>query len=1249
MKLRSLLAIAALSALTFMACDQLEKQEEASITVTPTELTFDETGEPSQEIVLRATRDWRLSGTAPEWVALSKSSGMAGEYTITVSVDPNRENNRETELQFTIGLYNTFVKISQSGTQGEVTYETITCKEFIEKADTSTVYRLKGKVSGFNSKYCSFNLTDDTGTVVVYEVNNKAEWTDVIKNGGVATARGVYKLYTGTNGSVKHEMVAAYIEEFDAGNLGTPKGTGTITDPYNPAGIAKAVEGLTWTSTTEYDTTEPVFVKGKVSAISEVFTTDFGNASFTLVDAEDGSGYFEAYRVLYVGNRKFTANDTQIQVGDVVVVYGKMMNYRNDTPETASGAFVYELNGKNEGGIIEQGTPKGDGTLRNPYNPSGITKAVANFKWTSNTDCDVTEPVYVKGKVSRIDEEFTTNYGNGTFNITDEDGKSNFVAYRVLYVGNRKFTASDTQIKVGDEVVVYGQVMNYKGETPETTSGGFLFELNGVSNGGVIEQGTPSGDGTLQSPYNPSAITKVVENFKWVSNDSCDVTKPVYVKGKVSKIDEEFNKQFGNGSFSITDLDGKSNFVAYRVLYLNNQKWTEADPQIKVGDEAIVYGQVMNYKGTTPETTTGAYLYSLNGYLGSIIEQGTPKGNGTLENPYNPSAATVAVANLTWTSTTEYQSTEKVYVKGKVHSISEQFGTKYGNASFRLVDEDGKSCFEAYRVNYLQGEKYEKGDTLKVGDEVIVYGKIMNYQGKTPESVTGAYMYSLNGYVGEQKPTGTPKGNGTVTDPYNPAGVNAFAARLTWTSSSEYQTSDVVYVKGKISKIASKGTYTEGGTYGNASFYITDVEDGQGEFYVFRALYLKNKKFEAGQTDIKVGDVVVVCGKVMNYNGDTPETVSGQAYLYSLNGDQGQDTPEATPKGTGTAADPYNPAAATQVASKLTWTSSSDYQKTDDVYVRGKIGKIASKGTYTEGGTYGNASFYLVDAEDGTGEFYVFRALYLQNEKFQTGQTDIKVGDEVVVCGKLMNYQGKTPETVAGEAYLALLNGKDKSEVQPQFGVEQTQIKVGAAATGATVKVTGNVAWKATSTATIEGGVVTGNGAGEVSVAFDANTDTEKEKTYTVTVTTEAEGVATKEIVVTIIQAKKSEGGQVVEVSMGQAALAAAACKGAVVNVDDVISFTNSSDYGTATATELRIYKGQTFAVKAEGRTIIKIEMNCSASGTTKYGPGCFGAGAPNGYQYSDKSGIWTGESDNVAFTATDNQVRVLELKVTYK
>ena len=125
---------------------------------------------------------------------------------------------------------------------------------------------------------------------------------------------------------------------------------------------------------------------------------------------------------------------------------------------------------------------------------------------------------------------------------------------------------------------------------------------------------------------------------------------------------------------------------------------------------------------------------------------------------------------------------------------------------------------------------------------------------------------------------------GSLANPYTPAEAAAAVAGLSWTSNTEYESTDEVYMKGKICRIASGGTYTEGGTYGNASFFLSGDGTGDGEFQVFRALYLGNKKFEAGQTDIKVGDEVIIYGKLMNYKGNTPETVSGKAYLYSLNG-----------------------------------------------------------------------------------------------------------------------------------------------------------------------------------------------------------------------------------------------------------------------------------------------------------------------------------------------------------------------------
>ena len=697
--------------------------------------------------------------------------------------------------------------------------------------------------------------------------------------------------------------------------------------------------------------------------------------------------------------------------------------------------------------------PTGSGTKDDPYNVIAALKAVENLTWTSNDDYQSTDYVYVKGKISRIGDKGTYTeggtYGNATFWISPDGSTVNeFEVYRALYLGNKRYSSGQRDIQVGDEVIIYGKLMNYRGNTPETVSGtAYLYSLNGETDGGGGDAGDPKGTGTAADPYNPAAAIAAVANLTWTSNDNYQTTGIVYVKGKISRIaDNGTYKEggsYGNASFYISEDGGTSGeFYVFRALYLGNKKYASGQTDIKVGDEVIICGKLMNYRNNTPETVSGtAYLYSLNGETGGGGgSQGEPKGTGTLADPYNPAGAAAAVANLTWTSNDDYQTTGVVYVKGKISRIADKGtftdGGTYGNASFYIVEEGTDNEFYVFRTLYLGNKKYESGQTdIKVGDDVIICGKLMNYRGNTPETVAGSsFLYSLNGKSegGGEGGGGdvTPKGSGTLADPYNPAGAAAAVANLTWTSNDDYETTDVVYVKGKISSIANNGTFTGGGTYGNASFYISEDGSSDGTFYVFRTLYLGNKKYESGQTDIKVGDEVVICGKLMNYRGNTPETVAGSSYLYSLNGKTdggeggGEGGGDGSPKGTGTLADPYNPAAAIAAVADLTWTSNDDYQSTDVVYVKGKISSIANNGTFTGGGTYGNASFYI--SEDGTsdGAFYVFRTLYLGNKKYESGQTDIKVGDEVIICGKLMNYKGNTPETVAGSSYLYSLNGK---------------------------------------------------------------------------------------------------------------------------------------------------------------------------------------------------------------------------------
>ena len=86
-----------------------------------------------------------------------------------------------------------------------------------------------------------------------------------------------------------------------------------------------------------------VYVKGQITNIKEVETEKFGNATYTISDDATAANKLTVYRGYFYDKGKFTSKD-QIKVGDVVVVYGKLVNYKNNTPQVTYSS-VYSLNG----------------------------------------------------------------------------------------------------------------------------------------------------------------------------------------------------------------------------------------------------------------------------------------------------------------------------------------------------------------------------------------------------------------------------------------------------------------------------------------------------------------------------------------------------------------------------------------------------------------------------------------------------------------------------------------------------------------------------------------------------------------------------------------------------------------------------------------------------------------------------------------------------------------------------------------
>lgn len=90
----------------------------------------------------------------------------------------------------------------------------------------------------------------------------------------------------------------------------------------------------------------------------------------------------------------------------------------------------------------------------------------------------------------------------------------------------------------------------------------------------------------------------------------------------------------------------------------------------------------------------------------------------------------------------------EVYVKGTISEITE-VSTSYGNATY--IISDNINTLTVFRGFYINGDRFTAADQIKVGDEVVVLGKLTLY-GSTYEVATGSKLISINGTTPEPEP-----------------------------------------------------------------------------------------------------------------------------------------------------------------------------------------------------------------------------------------------------------------------------------------------------------------------------------------------------------------------------------------------------------------------------------------------------------------------------------------------------------------
>ena len=350
--------------------------------------------------------------------------------------------------------------------------------------------------------------------------------------------------------------------------------------------------------------------------ITDVFANISNNQqSFWMADTKDGGKVIQAFWAnLPEGVEKFTA-------GSKVAITGRLLKYvKTDgtvVPEVKNPTVTIVETG---GGTVTpdqpiEGTPAGTGVESDPYNVAGALAYIQNLPADEKPEASV----YTKGVISEVVE--MGGSGSIRFKMQDKNVNNSLLVYYCNNLGDVPFKAL-TDLKAGDEVVVCGKVVNFKGNTPEYAPGAYLVSLNGKTEG----EGGGSTPGGEEKPGVGNTIV-MSEAYSSCTDGSVEAGTITFGDATIT-----FEKNDGNNA-PMYYWNKKESLRSVRMYAKNSMEMTATKNIAKVVINCAAPYQGTNYNGNDQMTTTAGTISKSADKL-SVTIDGINSKSFTLANEY---------------------------------------------------------------------------------------------------------------------------------------------------------------------------------------------------------------------------------------------------------------------------------------------------------------------------------------------------------------------------------------------------------------------------------------------------------------------------------------------------------------------------------------------------------------------------------------------------------------------------------------